>query len=332
MNFKVVSIVLALNSLCSLFTWGQQMKPYRDAWECMLFQEHIHNCNVTYEEACVPQNAKKTRENLYIVSIGHHGLGNQLFEHSFAFMLADYLRVPDSNVIITQQKVVGEGGRGNFIDSNTAVSFEASQLLFNLSREGVDANNGSLPSVCEQEPLVFPTGQGASIQSYRSLLSDGATRRRCLKLWGFFQHVSHDRPPLLCPARMHKDPFKHISTHIAEHSAVASSHAQTARRLPGSRDAAVYLRCAFHHYAFEDARYFEHILNATTYDQLFLFEAPDCQHVEHHHHFHYRYRQVVEVLTQHYGALPPALYVSLEGAICRCASDLIALILPANTA
>ena len=45
---------------------------------------------------------------------------------------------------------------------------------------------------------------------------------------------------------------------------------------PGPDDISIYLRCIPRHYFFNDANYYETILNNTVFDKVWLFLAPEC--------------------------------------------------------
>jgi hypothetical protein len=295
--------------------------------ECVLFSGRYDSCvmHPFHSESACPLTTRATtnkkNENVHVVSIGHHGFGNQLFQHTFAHMLARSLGIPAERVHLTEQTVVKEGGgRKNSIDGNTHTAFRALSKVV----ETVD----HVPSFCSTSPWVFP--MLSSMENYTQIQSQNNTVQGvvCIKLWGFFQHTSPDAPPFLCPSMVDtlwREPFHRrfipaliaadtgtgIGTGIGTGTGTGTgTSAMMMRRRRSSineRDAAVYLRCSFNAYTFEDTDYYARILNRTAtrmrYDRLFLLEAPDCHHVEHKHNFHYRYEQVHTMLTRDYHAI-----------------------------
>jgi hypothetical protein len=45
---------------------------------------------------------------------------------------------------------------------------------------------------------------------------------------------------------------------------------------PGDNDISIYLRCVPRHYHFNGVHFYENILNHTSFDRVWLFQAPEC--------------------------------------------------------
>ena len=195
-----------------------------DVFECMLYKSDQLSCGVTLEEACNgkignPNNNNDDNINpeLYIASLGHHGLGNQLFQHSFALMLARFYGVPDERVVLTRQTYVNDGtGKRRFVDNNTNASAEVVHMLHpamavtSLSvlppTHPCSTHYSDKDNVKYGNDVFFPRSVNATRERYHSI-----TRTRypaCLKLWGFFQ--------------VHA--FVHVYTHIHRHT---NTHSHT---------------------------------------------------------------------------------------------------------
>ena len=79
---------------------------------------------------------------------------------------------------------------------------------------------------------------------------------RCLKMVGYFQNYP------LCAA----DARQLWTTRMF------ANYTTT----PGPNDISIYLRCLPRHYHFNDKHFYESILNHTTFDRVWLFQAPEC--------------------------------------------------------
>ena len=51
---------------------------------------------------------------------------------------------------------------------------------------------------------------------------------------------------------------------------------QNISMLPGPNDISIYLRCLPRHYHFNGKPFYENILNHTSFDNVWLFQAPEC--------------------------------------------------------
>ena len=307
-----------------------------DKYECMLFYSNVEQCNASAARDCTaiqPLDAAPAQSHLHIVSIGHHGFGNELFQHTFALMLARHVGVPWSQVYLTKQTVVrsdGGTGRKSYIDTNTDQSSRAIETLTAHTRGAlVYKDPAALPGFCSPEnpnALYFPLSANVTPDVYRTIVDPKVRTPRCLILWGFFQHTHAYRPPFLCPevlstwnsalASYRVDENKKRRSDSSSIMISGSSLSTIEKKNKGeenkndvaipisSMDMAVYLRCSFVHYDFDHPIFYATILNATrgSYEQLYVFKAPECNKVMHKHHFHSRMHTVTAMLKQDYGA------------------------------
>jgi hypothetical protein len=95
-------------------------------------------------------------------------------------------------------------------------------------------------------------------QNFRPQLHEILTdsKPRCLKLLGYFQNLP------LCQDDARRLWMNRMISNF------------TMR--PGDNDISIYLRCIPRHYHFNDAHFYESILNHTSFDRIWLFQAPEC--------------------------------------------------------
>lgn len=200
----------------------------------------------------------KERER-YVVSYAHNGFGNQLWQHTVAFMLAESFKARLYIAIIPD--VLSPDG---VTPPNTFTGMEAmtrllpSQFLYQSL-----PMNSSIRQVCDQE-LFFVADRprdwrnGTYSSGFKSNLIDLITDKkpRCIKMLGYFQNLP------LC-----SDDVKQLWT-----PRMLANY--TIR--PGPNDISIYLRCVPRHYHFNDKNYYETILNGAEFDRVWLFQAPEC--------------------------------------------------------
>lgn len=194
-----------------------------------------------------------------VVSYSHNGFGNQLWEHSVAFMIAEALKARLMVAVIPD--TLSPGG---FIPPNTWSGMSAMERLLptEFLYESLPANS-PIRSLCEQESFYVSDrpidwrdkNYSAHFKPHLyDLLKDN--KPRCLKLLGYFQNLP------LC----REDARKLWTDRMLANF--------TTR--PGPNDISIYLRCLPRHYHFNDKHYYEAILNRTTFDKVWLFQAPEC--------------------------------------------------------
>lgn len=209
------------------------------------------------------QDARMTKKNKekvrYVVSYGHNGFGNQLWQHTVAFMVAESLQARLYVSVLPDSLCLDGVVPPNTFSGNTAIErlLPAQFLYSSLSR------NSSIRELCDREnffladrPKDWRNGTYSSQfkQNLVDIVTD--TNPRCVKMLGYFQNLplcSDDAKQLWTPKMFSNFTDK-----------------------PGPNDISIYLRCIPRHYFFNDANYYETILNNTVFDKVWLFLAPEC--------------------------------------------------------
>ena len=194
-----------------------------------------------------------------VLSYSHNGFGNQLWEHSVAFMIAEALKARLLIAVIPD--TLSPGG---FIPPNTWSGMSAMERLLpsEFLYESLPAHS-PIRAMCESESFfVSDRPIDWRDKNYTAhfkpqlydLLKD--ERPRCLKLLGYFQNLP------LCQQDARQLWTERMLANF------------TTR--PGPNDISIYLRCLPRHYHFNDKHYYEAILNRTSFDRVWLFQAPEC--------------------------------------------------------
>lgn len=230
------------------------------------------------------QKGKSSKQRI-IVSYGHNGFGNQLWQHSVAFMVAEAMQARLFIAMIPTQL-----SPGGWLPPNTAAGMDAmKRLLPNEFLYDLLPQDSSIRSICDRESFyVADRPVDWRNQSYSqsfdsqflSLVTDPAPR--CLKTLGYFQNYN------LCA-----DDIKQLWT-----PKLFSNYSSA----PGPNDISIYLRCVPHHYFFNDENYYESILNHTTFEQVWLFQAPECPKLGEDPTRDGAVAKVLRLLTVKYGA------------------------------
>eukprot|EP01038_Epipyxis_sp_PR26KG_P004163 gene4163-5927_t len=194
-----------------------------------------------------------------ILSYAHNGFGNQLWQHSVAFMIAESLKAQLYIATIPENL-----SPGNTLPPNTWAGMDAmSRLLPGEFLYEKLPDNSSVKEVCDKESFFLSDRPvDWRDRNYSSnfkptlygLLTD--KKIRCLKMVGYFQNLPlciEDARSLWTP-RM----FANFTNK------------------PGKNDISIYLRCLPRHYHFNDKHFYESILNHTTFDRVWLFQSPTC--------------------------------------------------------
>ena len=203
---------------------------------------------------------KKNKEKVrYVVSYGHNGFGNQLWQHTVAFMVAESLQARLYIAIIPDTLSPDGVTPPNTFNGMSAMErLLPSQFLYqNLPMDS------SIRQICDQENFYLADRprdwrNGTYSSGFKSnlvnLITD--TNPRCVKMLGYFQNLP------LCA----EDAKKLWTPRMFTNFTVT----------PGPNDISIYLRCVPRHYFFNDRNYYENILNNTNYDRRWLFMAPEC--------------------------------------------------------
>mmetsp|Transcript_19155 Transcript_19155/g.26378 ORF Transcript_19155/g.26378 Transcript_19155/m.26378 type:complete len:426 (+) Transcript_19155:24-1301(+) len=200
-----------------------------------------------------------TKKERIILSYAHNGFGNQLWEHSIAFMIAESMKAKLLIAVIPDSL-----SPGGYIPPNTWTGMGVMEKL--LPKQFLYENlptDSSIRAQCEKEdfyisdrPVDWRSKNYTS--HFRSnlfnLLSD--PKPRCLKLLGYFQNLplcAEDARSLWTPGMF-------------------TNYTQR----PGPNDISIYLRCMPRHYYFNDKHFYDVILSHTPHDKVWLFQAPEC--------------------------------------------------------
>jgi hypothetical protein len=202
---------------------------------------------------------KPKRKVRYVLSYAHNGFGNQLWQHTVAFMIAESLQarffiqaVPDvlcPDGVSPPNTWQGMGAMERLLPSEF--------LYTSLPRDS------KIRQLCDSEsffladrPRDWRNGSYTSRfkDNVHALITD--KRPRCIKLLGYFQGYP------LC-----REDTRNLWTPrlIANFT-----------KKPGPNDLSIYLRCVPRHYFFNDRHFYETILNNTQFDHVWLFQAPEC--------------------------------------------------------
>jgi hypothetical protein len=206
------------------------------------------------------KSEKKSKEKeRYVVSYGHNGFGNQLWQHTVAFMVAESLKAKLFIAIIPD--TLSPDG---VTPPNTFVGFAAMERLLpnQFLYQQLPANH-SIREICDKENFYladrprdwkndkYTSGFKSNLQN---LITD--KNPRCVKMLGYFQNLplcADDARKLWTPKMFANYTIK-----------------------PGPNDISIYLRCLPRHYLFNDKNFYGTILNNTQFDRVWLFQAPEC--------------------------------------------------------
>ena len=209
------------------------------------------------------QDARMTKKNKekvrHVVSYGHNGFGNQLWQHTAAFMVAESLEArlyiaPAPDALSPD----GATAPNSFFGQSAIERLLPPQFLYSTLPA-----NSSIRQICDAEEFILADRpkdwrNGTYTTQFKQNLIDLMTDKkpRCVKMLGYFQNLplcSDDAKQLWTP--------KMFSNYTNK---------------PGPNDISIYLRCIPRHYFFNDMNYYAMILNNTVYDRIWLFEAPEC--------------------------------------------------------
>lgn len=209
------------------------------------------------------QDAKEEKKNKekerYVVSYAHNGFGNQLWQHTVAFMVAESLKAKFYIAIIPD--TLSPGGvtpPNTFNGMNAMERLLPKNFIYHLL-----PGNSTIRSICDQENFYladrpYDWRNSTYSQGFKSNVANIITDKnpRCVKLLGYFQNYPfcHDDAKQLWTPRM----FANFTVK------------------PGPNDISIYLRCVPRHYFFNSKEYYETILNNTKFDNIWLFQAPEC--------------------------------------------------------
>eukprot|EP01041_Mallomonas_annulata_P010264 gene10264-21417_t len=202
-----------------------------------------------------------------VLSYGHNGLGNQLWEHTVAFMIAESL---GARLLIAPvpSNLCPDHLYGNSLECFPPHTLEGMSAMKKLLPDNFEyellSNNSIEHKLCEAENFfIADRSRDWRDANYKKhflanivdILTD--TKPHCLKILGYFQDL-----PLCADDAQRLWTPRMISNYTEENR-------------PGKDDISIYLRC-IRHYHFNDVFFYESILNHTTFKRVWLFQAPEC--------------------------------------------------------
>lgn len=209
------------------------------------------------------QDAKDEKKNKdkerYVLSYGHNGFGNQLWQHTAAFMIAESLK---AKLFIAQ--IPDALSPGGVSPPNTFTGMAAMERLlpkqFHYQHLPMDS---PIRNVCDKELFYLsdrkPDWKNKNYsENFRSNVVSIVTdnKPRCIKMLGYFQSLplcAEDARQLWTPRMFQNFTFK-----------------------SGPNDISIYLRCVPRHYFFNSVKFYQSILDKTNHDRIWLFLAPEC--------------------------------------------------------
>lgn len=205
----------------------------------------------------VPRSKRKDR---IVLSYAHNGFGNQIWQHTVAFMIAESLHARLYIASIPESlSPDGISPPNTWAGMNAMQKLLPKQFLFDqLPADSPDRK------ICDAEKFFISDrprdwrGKNNYTSHFKNnlyeLLHD--TNTRCLKTLGYFQNYA------IC-----RDDVKKLWT-----PKLLTNYTMS----PGDNDLSIYLRCVPRHYYFNERRFYEAILNHTRFDRIWLFTAPEC--------------------------------------------------------
>ncbi len=203
-----------------------------------------------------PAAATKPR---IILSYSHNGFGNQLWEHTIAFAIAESMRAKLYIALLPESLFI-DGA----MPPNTYAGMSAMERLLPDEFEYEHLQpHAPERQICDKEDFYISdrprdwrnANYSASFKSnLYDLLSDD--KPRCIRMVGYFQNYPlcpSDTRRLWTPRMFQNYTFK-----------------------PGNNDISIYLRCLPRHYHFNDVTYYETILSRSKFSKVWLFQAPEC--------------------------------------------------------
>lgn len=231
------------------------------AFKSQLPRKYLRNCpdQQCSGEKWVQRTNHKENPQRVVLSYAHNGFGNQLWEHTVAFMIAESLNAQLYIAVIPDSL-----SPGGYIPPNSWTGYNALEQILpaDFIYEGL-AENSSIRALCDNETFVLSDRMhewknrnytAHFKQSVYDMVTD--PKPRCLKMIGYFQTLP------LCAEdaqRLWRDRLVANMT-----------------QFPSENDISIYLRCIPRHYHFNTKEYYEAVLNHTTFDKVWLFTAPEC--------------------------------------------------------
>jgi len=230
-----------------------------DNWQEALEKSKAQLASLASGDASKAKNSSALMKQRVVLSYSHNGFGNQLWEHTVAFMVAESLKARLFISIIPDHLCFdGATPPNTYAGMNAMERLLPSEFLYDSL-----PLNSSYRQLCDSEPFFLSDRprdwrNNNYTGTFKSNVYDIITdpKPRCIKMLGYFQNLplcAEDARRLWTPRMVANFTVK-----------------------PGENDISIYLRCLPRHYFFNDWTYYETILNHTTFDRVWLFQAPEC--------------------------------------------------------
>eukprot|EP00602_Paraphysomonas_sp_CaronLab_P011429 CAMPEP_0185042608 /NCGR_PEP_ID=MMETSP1103-20130426/42449_1 /TAXON_ID=36769 /ORGANISM="Paraphysomonas bandaiensis, Strain Caron Lab Isolate" /LENGTH=252 /DNA_ID=CAMNT_0027582705 /DNA_START=1128 /DNA_END=1883 /DNA_ORIENTATION=+ len=203
-----------------------------------------------------------SRNSKVIVSLGHNGFGNQLFQHYFAQRLAEHLHIPMYMSTMSVGHLAPNTDTGSQWNELVAdpVFLWDSLPSDHPARELCRENNFTY----SKRPVDIRSRKGNDKLEFDDKLAsflDPEGSVRCMITLGYFQ----SKGTCIDTARKMWPPL-----------ADSSSFVFNPRIVFNSTNIVLHMRCASSHYGVLGEKYIETILNGTKWDNLYIVKPPDC--------------------------------------------------------
>ena len=194
-----------------------------------------------------------------VISYGHNGFGNMLWQHTVAFMVAESLKAKLYIAMIPEKLCFDGAYPPHTWEGQNAMNY----LLPDEFEYHLLPENSTVRKLCEPEDFVvkdrprdWRNGTYTKMirQELHNIIND--KKPRCIKMLGYFQNLP------LCK----DDSIRLWTTRMLAHSNMS----------PGPNDVSVYLRCLPRHYHFSGREYYQTILDNIKFEKVWLFTAPEC--------------------------------------------------------
>lgn len=231
-----------------------------DNWQEALEKSKLQVASkATSSDSSNSTNSPSVVKQRVVLSYSHNGFGNQLWEHTVAFMVAESLKARLFIAIIPDHLCFdGATPPNTYAGMNAMERLLPPEFLYDSL-----PLNSSYRQLCDSEPFFLSDRPrdwrnnnytGSFKANVHNIITD--PNPRCIKMLGYFQNLplcAEDARRLWTPRMVANFTVK-----------------------PGENDISIYLRCLPRHYFFNDWTYYETILNHTTFDRVWLFQAPEC--------------------------------------------------------
>ena len=244
-------------TMCKYLAWKMQIHHRSDCGEPQCNWDSWNEAMKT--QVKLSNNTVYKKKERIILSYSHNGFGNQLWEHTAAFMAAEAMNAR-LYIAILPEHLCPDG----VMPPNTWAGYDTMKRILpeKFLYESLPADSYE-KRLCENEPFYIADRPrdwrnkeyGATFkQKFADILSD--PKPRCLRFVGYFQSLP------LC----YKD-AKALWTPPLFANYTSG---------PGPNDIAVYLRCMPRHYHFNSVEWYRTIFERLEYEKVWLFRAPEC--------------------------------------------------------